>query len=53
MAQLAAEKPALLVLDEPTNHLDLDMRDALALALQAYTGAVNRGPRPRLAGKDC
>lgn len=40
MAQLAAEKPALLVLDEPTNHLDLDMRDALALALQAYTGAV-------------
>ena len=40
MAQLAAEKPALLVLDEPTNHLDLDMRDALALALQAYAGAV-------------
>ena len=40
LAQLAAEKPALLVLDEPTNHLDLDMRDALALALQAYTGAV-------------
>lgn len=40
MAQLAAQKPALLVLDEPTNHLDLDMRDALALALQAYAGAV-------------
>ena len=40
MAQLAAEKPALLVLDEPTNHLDLDMRDALALALGAYAGAV-------------
>ena len=40
LAQLAAEKPALLVLDEPTNHLDLDMRDALALALQAYVGAV-------------
>jgi ATP-binding cassette subfamily F protein 3 len=40
LAQLAAEKPALLVLDEPTNHLDLDMRDALALALQAYAGAV-------------
>ena len=30
----------MLVLDEPTNHLDLDMRDALALALQSYTGAV-------------
>ena len=40
LAQLAAERPALLVLDEPTNHLDLDMRDALALALQAYAGAV-------------
>ena len=40
LALLAAEKPAMLVLDEPTNHLDLDMRDALALALQSYTGAV-------------
>ena len=28
------------MLDEPTNHLDLDMRDALALSLQAYSGAV-------------
>jgi ATP-binding cassette subfamily F protein 3 len=29
-----------LILDEPTNHLDLDMRDALAMALQSYEGAV-------------
>jgi len=29
-----------LLLDEPTNHLDLDMRHALAVALQAYEGAL-------------
>ncbi len=40
LAMIALDKPALLVLDEPTNHLDLDMREALALALQDYTGAV-------------
>ena len=40
LALLASERPAMLVLDEPTNHLDLDMRDALALALQSFTGAV-------------
>ena len=40
LSLLAAEQPAILVLDEPTNHLDLDMRDALALALQAYSGGV-------------
>ncbi len=40
LALLAADQPALLVLDEPTNHLDLDMRDALAVALGAYQGAV-------------
>ena len=40
LAIISAQKPALLILDEPTNHLDVDMRDALALALQSYGGAI-------------
>ena len=40
LALLAWKKPHLLLLDEPTNHLDLDMRDALTLALEDYTGAM-------------
>lgn len=40
LAIIALDEPAILILDEPTNHLDLDMRDALALALQDYAGAV-------------
>ncbi|WP_430230041.1 ABC-F family ATP-binding cassette domain-containing protein [Nitrosomonas communis] len=40
LALLAWQRPHLLLLDEPTNHLDLDMRDALMLALEEYTGSV-------------
>ena len=40
LALIANAEPALLMLDEPTNHLDMDMREALALALQGYEGAL-------------
>lgn len=40
LAKLALQRPSLLVLDEPTNHLDLEMRNALASALDNFEGAV-------------
>ncbi|MEZ5581826.1 MAG: ATP-binding cassette domain-containing protein [Candidatus Competibacteraceae bacterium] len=40
LALLVWQRPNLLLLDEPTNHLDLEMRHALTLALQDYTGAL-------------
>ena len=40
LALVAYLKPNLLLLDEPTNHLDLEMRQALAVALQEFTGGV-------------
>jgi len=38
LALIAWEQPNLLLLDEPTNHLDLDMREALADALNDFSG---------------
>jgi ATP-binding cassette, subfamily F, member 3 len=40
LALLIWQRPNLLLLDEPTNHLDLEMREALTLALQDYSGAM-------------
>ncbi len=40
LALVSYLQPNLLLLDEPTNHLDLEMRQALAVALQDYAGAV-------------
>jgi ATP-binding cassette subfamily F protein 3 len=40
LALITYEKPHLLLLDEPTNHLDMDMRNALTISLQSFTGAM-------------
>ena len=40
LALLVWQEPNILLLDEPTNHLDLEMRHALTVALQDFTGAL-------------
>lgn len=40
LAMVVYQRPNLLLLDEPTNHLDLEMRQALAQALQGFEGAM-------------
>ena len=40
LALIVHAKPNLLLLDEPTNHLDIDMRAALAEALNGFDGGL-------------
>jgi len=40
LAMVVYQRPNLLLLDEPTNHLDLTTREALAMALNAFSGTV-------------
>jgi ATP-binding cassette, subfamily F, member 3 len=40
LSLLTYQRPNLLLLDEPTNHLDLEMRQALSVALQEFSGGV-------------
>ena len=40
LALLVWQRPNLLLLDEPTNHLDIEMREALAEALQDFDATL-------------
>jgi ATP-binding cassette subfamily F protein 3 len=39
-AIISYQKPNILLMDEPTNHLDMEMRHALTIALQTFSGAI-------------
>jgi ATP-binding cassette subfamily F protein 3 len=40
LALMSRTAPHMLILDEPTNHLDIEAREAFAMALNAFSGAV-------------
>ncbi len=40
LALIVWQRPNLLLLDEPTNHLDIEMREAVAEALQEFDGTL-------------
>jgi ATPase subunit of ABC transporter with duplicated ATPase domains len=40
LAMVLLQQANILVLDEPTNHLEINAREALEVALQAYTGTI-------------
>ena len=53
LALVAWQQPNLLLLDEPTNHLDLEMRQALTLALQEFSGAIVLVSHDRYLLRNC
>jgi ATP-binding cassette subfamily F protein 3 len=40
LATIVFKNPQILLMDEPTNHLDIDAVNALALALNSFTGGL-------------